>query len=240
MFLLLLVSWSSCGAQLPPLAEALKSGTDVWGEAARRQPDGASYEFFAPLLPPPRYVHADFRFYPMVLSAPGAKTKARLISNGSGVNLRGGSRSWKDAGVPVVFRVGTDEFRFGDLRERVSEPQPLEGWLPVYAVTFRHPSAAPVMLDPQATASEAEVYRMEAFVSTDAAVAENAVVFVRFSLEAGTSGVVSVKFTVVANACTHGYALNVSLKPGMVPGVVPRKPFWPVYFAVSRSDGENW
>src|SRR5438094_1903983 len=124
----------------PTLAEAVASGPDVWGELAMQQPNGASYEFFEPILPPPRYVHADFRYYPLVLSAPGAKTKARLISNGSGVNLRGGSRSWKDVGTPVVFRVGPDEFRFGDLRDRVSQPLLAEGWLPIYEITYRHPS----------------------------------------------------------------------------------------------------
>ena len=57
---------------LPALAEVLAAGNDVWGELAMEQPDGPSYEFFEPLLPPPRYVHADFRYYPLVLSAPGA------------------------------------------------------------------------------------------------------------------------------------------------------------------------
>src|SRR5258707_15468663 len=89
-------------ATLPSLAQVLESKTDLWGEAAMRQPNGASYEFFAPLLPPPRYVNADFRFYPIVLSAPNANVKARLISNGSGVNLRGGSRSWNVVGTPII------------------------------------------------------------------------------------------------------------------------------------------
>src|SRR6266498_4122257 len=74
-------------APLPSLKDALAAKHDVYGEAAMAQPNGASYEFFAPLIPPPRYVHADFRYYPFVLSAPNAKLKARLISNGSGVNL---------------------------------------------------------------------------------------------------------------------------------------------------------
>src|SRR6187549_3810841 len=90
----------AAAATLPTFKEALAAKRDVWGEAAMAQPNGASYEFFAPLLPPPRYVHADFRYYPIVLSAPNAVVKARLISNGSGVNLRGGSRSWYENGVP--------------------------------------------------------------------------------------------------------------------------------------------
>src|SRR5260221_2299046 len=124
--LFMLQGTSLCAAEpqpakrLPTLDEAIASGHDLWGEAAMAQPNGASYEFFEPLLAPLRYVHADFRYYPLMLSAPRAKTKARLISNGSGVNLRGGSRSWKEIGTPIVFRVGPDEFRFGDLRGRVS------------------------------------------------------------------------------------------------------------------------
>src|SRR5580658_1822638 len=81
---------------VPTLAEALASKPDVYGEIAIQQTNGPRYEFFAPLLPPPRYVNADFRYYPIVLSAPNSKVKARLISNGSGVNLRGGARSWND------------------------------------------------------------------------------------------------------------------------------------------------
>src|SRR5687768_18271051 len=126
-FLFWLVSSSAVAAATAPaplvsFEAAVKATRDVWGEAAMAQPNGASYEFFAPLIPPPRYVHADFRYYPLVLSAPNATTKARLISNGSGVNLRGGSRSWHDVGVPFTFRVGPDEFLYGGLRDRLSEP----------------------------------------------------------------------------------------------------------------------
>ncbi|MBI5772807.1 MAG: hypothetical protein HZA89_03570 [Verrucomicrobia bacterium] len=179
------------------LAGVVAAKRDLWGEAAMAEPNGASYEFFAPLLPPPRYVHADFRHYPLVLSAPGAKTKARLISNGSGVNLRGGSRSWKEVGTPVGFRVGPDEFRFGDLRERVSDPKPAEGWLPIYEITHRHPAPVQaeglVPINQKPAVRVPEIYRLEAFASTDAALAEHAVVFVKFDLAAGTNGLVSVE-----------------------------------------------
>ncbi|MFM9092695.1 MAG: hypothetical protein ACKOUK_13275, partial [Verrucomicrobiota bacterium] len=58
-------------AALPPLEEAITAVRDVWGEAAMAQPNGPSYEFLAPLLPPPRYVNADFRHYPILLCPPG-------------------------------------------------------------------------------------------------------------------------------------------------------------------------
>src|ERR1051325_2405969 len=93
-------------------SNAIASKRDLWGEAAIAQPNGPSYEFFASLLPQPRYVNSDFRYYPIVLSAPKAKIKARLISNGSGINLHGGTRSWYNVGTPMTFRVGPDELRF--------------------------------------------------------------------------------------------------------------------------------
>lgn len=186
---------SSPGQALPSFEAALASKADLWGEAAMRQPDGASFEFFAPLLPPPRYVNADFRFYPIVLSAPNAKAKARLISNGSGINLRGGASSWNDNGTPVRFRVGPDRFLFGSLRDRVSEPTLAEGWLPIVEIRYRHPSPvqAEGMVPIAQTKVEAtpEIYRLEAFASTDPALAESGVVFVKFSLAQGTNGYVT-------------------------------------------------
>jgi hypothetical protein len=189
---------------MPSLPEVVAAKKDVWGELAIRQPNGASYEFFEPLLPPPRYVNADFRYYPLVLSAPGAAVKARLISDGSGVNLRGGARSWKDVGTPVIFRVGPDEFRFGGLRDRLSLPRPAEGWLPIYEITYRHPypvqTEGSVPIDQKPGQREAEVYRLEAFVTTDPALAGHAVVFVQFSLAAGSNGLVTVQLDPPAGA----------------------------------------
>ncbi len=130
----------SSTSPLPTLEEALASRSDLWGEAALRQPDGPSYEFFEKLLPPPRYVNSDFKYYPIVLSAPNAKVKARLISNGSGINLRGGARSWNDVGTPVIFPVGPDEFIFGTIRDRLSEPTLAEGYLPIAEIRYRHGS----------------------------------------------------------------------------------------------------
>ena len=139
LLLACVVPMLAIAAEAPSLEEALQSRRDVWGEAAMAEPNGASYEFLVPLLPPPRYVNADFRHYPIVLCPPGeipdapparfvrdrdpgSKPKARLVSNGSGLNLRGGAAGWNDVGTPVKFRVGTDFFLFGSLRDRVTEP----------------------------------------------------------------------------------------------------------------------
>jgi hypothetical protein len=163
---------------LPDLPAVLASKVDLWGEAAMRQPNGASYAFFENLLPPPRYVNADFRFYPIVLSAPRAKVKARLISNGSGVNLRGGARSWNDLGTPATFRVGPDEFRFGDILSRLAQPTLADGYLPIVNIRYRHAS---------------EAYQLEAFAATAPELADNGLVLVRFSLGSGTNGIITVQ-----------------------------------------------
>src|SRR5437867_10320224 len=156
--LLLALSLAVQSAQLPTLADAAAAKKDVWGEAAMAQPNGPSYAFFEKLLPPPRYVNADFRFYPIVLSAPNAKLKARLISNGSGINLRGGTRSWNDVGTPVVFRVGPDELRFGEYLQRLEHPALAYGYLPIPEIQYtHHMQNAP------------QIYRLEAFASVDPA-----------------------------------------------------------------------
>ncbi len=188
------VSSASC-VPLPGLEEVVVSGRDLWGEAAMRRPDGASYEFFRDLLPPLRYVNADFRYYPIVLSAPASRVKARLISNGSGINLRGGARSWNDVGTPVTFRVGPDEFLFGGLRDRVTHPVLADGYLPIVEVDYRHPypvqSEGEVPLDQVPMQPEAEVYRLEAFAGTDPAFSDNAVVFVKVRLARGARGIIT-------------------------------------------------
>src|SRR6185369_17500931 len=61
---------SRSGDKLASVKEMIDARTDVWGDAAMRQPNGASYEFFKDLLPPLRWVNAEFRHYPIVLSAP--------------------------------------------------------------------------------------------------------------------------------------------------------------------------
>lgn len=196
-FLLLSALVNVARAGVPPLAEAMQAGRDLWGEAAMAQPNGPSYEFFAPLLPPPRYVNADFRYYPILLSAPNAKVKARLISNGSGVNLRGGANSWNDNGTPVIFRVGPDALVFGGLRDRVSEPTLAEGWLPIAEIRYSHrspvQSEGTVPLDGPKFQLPPEIYRLEAFASTAPELASNGVVFVKFDLAQGTNGTLTVQ-----------------------------------------------
>ena len=195
LILLPLTAAFSSAASLPNLEEALAARRDVYGEAAMAQPNGASYEFLAPLITPPRYVHADFRHYPLVLSAPNTTVKARLISNGSGVNLHGGSRSWHEVGVPFTFRVGPDEFLFGGLRDRLAEPTLADGYLPIPEIRYRHPtpvlSEGAVPLTQEREDRPPEIYALEAFASTEPALADHAVVFAKFSLTQGATGIIT-------------------------------------------------
>src|SRR4051794_3897907 len=132
--------------------EMLAARTDVWGDAAMRQPNGASYEFFKDLLPPVRWANAEFRYYPIVLSAPRAAQKARLVSNGSSVNAHGNKPPmkkpsptkeklpgpyWKDIGVPINFFVGEPGESFGGNFSRLQEPAYLNGYLPVVTIAYK-------------------------------------------------------------------------------------------------------
>ena len=200
---------------LPGLEQVLNASRDLWGEAAMQQLNGPSYEFFEKLLPPPRYVNADFRFYPIVLSVPSAKIKARLVSNGSGVNLRGGTRSWNDVGTPFTFRVGPDDFRFGDILSRLQHPRLEEGYLPIVQIDYEHPtqkhdSAKTAALK---TVEEPEIYRLEAFVSTEPAASDYGVVFANFKLIAGTTGPVCVS---TENKLTQFSAGKLTNESGLV------------------------
>ena len=74
---------------------------------------GRVTSFFANLLPPLRYVNAQFKVYPFVLCAPGSLQKARLIANGNSAyqcswrpSIPGGTSAF-----PRCFFVGKDEPR---------------------------------------------------------------------------------------------------------------------------------
>jgi hypothetical protein len=214
---LLAISLATTADSLPSFDQAVNSIRDEWGLAAMHQTNGASYEFFENLLPPPRYVNADFRFYPIVLSAPHAKVKARLISNGSGINLRGGSRSWNDSGTPVIFRVGPDEFRFGDILNRLHQPTLADGYLPIVEVRYEHGVEASKYLPKAGSTSPnarvgvehmSNVYSVEAFASTNPDLAAHGVIFARFSLASGSNGIITVHSEIRPNKFTNEFIVD--------------------------------
>ena len=160
---------------LPSVGEMIESRTDVWGDAARRHPDGASYEFFKDLLPPLRWVNTEFRHYPIVLSAPRSPEKVRLVSNGSAVNPRANKPPmWHEAGVSVTFFVGESRERFGEFLSQLDGPGYLDGYLPVVTTKYRH---------------EGRTFQEEAFAPVDERLAANGTALVRFSIvQAGAEG----------------------------------------------------
>jgi len=168
--------WRIAASVSKNLPMVLESGRDLWGEAAMRLPDGPSYEFFAGLIPPMRYVNAEFRHYPIVLSAPGSERKARLVSNGSAINARANLKTWREVGFPVTFSMGEDREPFGSDLRRLDGPHYERGYLPIVQLAYSHARAT---------------YVEEAFAAVEPELARAGVVFVRFSLSSGKAGVVT-------------------------------------------------
>jgi hypothetical protein len=149
--------------------DMVESRTDAWGHAAMRQPNGASYEFFENLLPPLRWVNTEFRHYPIVLSAPRSALKSRVISNGSGINLRAKSPPmWYEPGTPVSFFVGEQHEPFGTDIARLKTPTYLDGYLPVVTIKYEHGGVT---------------YAEEVFAPVDESSADHGAAMVRFSVE---------------------------------------------------------
>ena len=164
---------------IAPLEVALAAGEDLWGAAARAQPNGPSYDFFRQLLPPLRYVNAAFEYYPVVLSAPNAPVKARLLSNGSGLNGLAKLPTWKEQGVPVSFHVGSEAESFGTDLRRLDGPRYERGYLPIVRFSYAQGAAR---------------YTQETFAAVDSAAARQGLVWVRFGIEGRSEERVAARF----------------------------------------------
>lgn len=157
-------------AKYPELQKACESLTDYFGEQAKKLPGGPNYEFFAKQAPPLRYVTGAFRDYPIVLGAPGAQRKARIISNGSSVNARGEQRMWHEDGFPVTFFVGDDDTTFGLDKSKSATPHLADGYLPIAQLAYSH---------------QGTTYTEEAFVPIEEPYAKYAGVMMRIGVESG-------------------------------------------------------
>lgn len=170
---------------LPTVQEMIAAPTDVWFEAAMRQPSGPNYEFFRDLLPPLRYVNTAFRHYPIMLSAPLSAGKARLISNGSAINARANKKPmWREIGSPVTFAVGDPPTTFGHKVENLDGPRYLQGYLPIVQMTYRHGGAA---------------YEEEVFAPVERELADHGVLYVRFNLKGTSSGRIAARLSTSAS-----------------------------------------
>ena len=152
----------------------LAAGPDLWGEASLKLPDGPSYEYFVPLLPPMRYCDAPFRHYPITLSAPGAVTKARYVSNGSAINALARQPNWvgETGHARDVPRHARDAV-FGDDLARLDGPRYEQGYLPI--VQSR-------------TAPAGRCSRRKRSRRSTRSSPQHGVVLVRFTLAEGTAG----------------------------------------------------
>ncbi len=158
---------SAAGDDLPSVQEMIEARSDVWGDAAMQQPNGASYALFADLLPPLRWVNTDFRHYPIVLSGPRAAQKARIVSNGSAVNARANKPPmWYEQNASVTFFVGDPGEPFGDDLKRLEMPSYLDGYLPVVAISYQQQGAT---------------YQQEVFAPVDDDSAAHGTAMLRFS-----------------------------------------------------------
>ena len=168
----------SMSEKLPDVHEVIASKTDLWGNAAMQEKNGASYEFLADLLPPLRYVNCLFRYYPIVLSAPGGLHKSRLLSNGSGINsLASIPYNWHEVGFPATIRVGDREGLFGTDLRRLDGPHYESGYLPI--VQFEYVEGG-------------VTYEQEVFAPVDPSLAEKGTVFLRMGAKKGNEGEVAV------------------------------------------------
>lgn len=163
-------------APVPGVKAALAAKTDLWGELSIREPNGPSYAFFERLLPPLRYVDAPFRHYPIALAAPLGPRKARVISNGSGINMSGppGDVRWHGFPLGITIHVGAADELFGSDLSRLDGPQFVDGYLPMVRTTYRP--------------SDAAALTQEAFIPATAPFAEHAAVFLRLAAPEGSAG----------------------------------------------------
>lgn len=168
VFLLLVVvmaGGSLCASpKAPGVKEALASRTDLWGDLAMKQPNGASYEFFADLIPPLKYVNAEFKHYPIILSAPGGElAKFLLVSNGSAINPPPKLSTWhSNIGTSVAFFVGPSMEPFGSDPKKLDGPRYAKGYLPIVE-------------------NSCDGIRQEIFAGVEPAYARSGSAFVRFS-----------------------------------------------------------
>src|SRR3954468_24057175 len=164
---LLLLAALLSSARAQTLDEVVKSEIDLWGEAALKQLGGPTYEYFAKLLPPLRYVDANFKQYPITLSAPSNPTKARFVSNGSAINALARQPNYvNEAGRPVTFYVGDPGGGLGSNLAQLDAPRDADGYLPIVQLKYT---------------ADGATYAEEAFASTDPKLAEYGVVLVKLT-----------------------------------------------------------
>src|SRR5690242_18453113 len=130
-FCLLLAHSHLAFAEITP-QQVIESKVDLWGEAALKEPGGPSFEYFAKLLPPLRYVDARYKHYPIVLAAPRSTVKGKIASNGSIINPLARRTQWVgEAGIPWHVMVSDPHTPFGEDLTKLTGPHYVDGYLPI-------------------------------------------------------------------------------------------------------------
>jgi len=155
-------------AHAQSLDEIIASKTDLWAEAALKQPNGPTYDYFEKLLPPLRYVDADFRCYPIVLSAPSSLVKGRLVSDGSAINALARQPTFvNEMGTPITIHVGDDRTSFGRDLAKVVGPHLADGFLPIVTISYTHQDLK---------------YSQEVFASVDETLSKSGAILAKFDI----------------------------------------------------------
>lgn len=121
----------------PTLNQIIDSNRDIITDYAIARPDGPTYESILPLMTPVRWSTAEFRHFPVLLSAPSSTVKGRMVSNGSALNpFANFPPTWKEAGRSLhIFLDHTNE-PFGQKFDQTSEGLWLDGWKPAWNVSY--------------------------------------------------------------------------------------------------------
>lgn len=191
LFVILLL-FSICRAVRSELTprQVIDSPIDLWGEAALREPDGPTYEFFEKLLPPLRYVDARYRHYPIVLAAPRSLVKGKIAGNGSIINPLARRMIWvNEAGIPSHIRVGPRLVPFGADLTKLNGPHYADGYLPIVQLEY---------------ACDGGTYREECFAATDPQLAAVGAVFIRLEFPREDLGRIDVEMEAGSERLTPG------------------------------------
>ncbi|HVT29188.1 MAG TPA: hypothetical protein VHE81_14325 [Lacipirellulaceae bacterium] len=178
MKLLLIVCCETAQAQFTP-QQMIASKIDIVGEAALKSPGGPSFEFFANVLPPLRYVDAPYKQYPIVLAAPRALVKGKILSSGGIINPLARRYQWvNEAGIPWHVTLGPRHLPFGEDLTKLNGPHYAEGYLPIVQLEY---------------VNDDGTYREECFAATDPQLAAAGAIFVRLEFPHKDSGRIDVE-----------------------------------------------
>src|SRR3954453_6368280 len=196
--LLFLAAHRGAQCQFTP-QQIIESKIDLLGEAALKQPGGPSFEFFANVLPPLRYVDAPYKHYPIVLAAPRSLVKGKVLSKGGIITPLARRHQWVgEAGIPWHVTLGSRHLPFGDDLAKLKGPHFADGYLPIVQLEY---------------ASDDGTYREELFAATDPQLAAAGAIFVRFEFPGRDRGRIDLEMESSNELLRDGAKLHLVVDP---------------------------